>query len=130
MALHWTLCYVHLSLLLGSPKLDTALQVWHHQCGAEGKDHYSQAAGNTPARAAQDTISLICSKDILVAYVQLGVCQVLFCKAALQVVDPSVYWCMGLLLLRCRTWYFPLWNLMRFLSAHFSSLSRSLWMAA
>ncbi|KAK4826847.1 hypothetical protein QYF61_011715 [Mycteria americana] len=37
---------------------------------------------------------------------------------------------MGLFIPRGRTWYFHLLNFMRFLSAHFSSLSRSLWMAA
>jgi len=43
---------------------------------------------------------------------------------------PSIYWCMGLSLPRCRTLHFPLLNCMRFLSAHFSSLLRSLWLAA
>lgn len=42
---------------------------------------------------------------------------------------PGVYWCMGLFLLRCKTWHFPLLNFMRFLSAQFSSLFRSLLMA-
>jgi len=37
---------------------------------------------------------------------------------------------MDLLLPRYRTWRFPLFNCMRFLSAHFSSLLRSLWIAA
>ena len=38
---------------------------------------------------------------------------------------PSLYWCMGLFLPRCRTLNFPLLNLIRFLSAQLSSLSRS-----
>lgn len=37
--------------------------------------------------------------------------------------------CLGLFLLRCRTWRF-LWSFMMFLPACFSSLSRSLWVAA
>ncbi|KAK4806792.1 hypothetical protein QYF61_005588 [Mycteria americana] len=41
-----------------------------------------------------------------------------------------MYWCLGLFLPRGRTLPFPLLNFMRFLSAHFSSLFRSLWMAA
>ena len=45
-------------------------------------------------------------------------------------VDSSIYRCLGLFLPRCRTLHFPLLNFMRLLSAHFSSLSRSLWMAA
>ena len=43
---------------------------------------------------------------------------------------PSRYWCLGLFLPMCRMLHFPLLNCMRFQSAHFSSLLRSLWMAA
>ena len=43
---------------------------------------------------------------------------------------PSLYWCMGLFLPSCRTLHLPLLNLIRFLSAQLSSLSRSRWMAA
>ena len=43
---------------------------------------------------------------------------------------PSLYWCMGLFLPRCRTVHLPLLNLIRFLSAQLSSLSRSRWLAA
>ena len=43
---------------------------------------------------------------------------------------PSLYWCMGLFLPRCRTLHLPLLNFIRFLSAQLSSLSRSHWMAA
>ena len=43
---------------------------------------------------------------------------------------PSLYWCMGLFLPRCRTLHLPLLNLIRFLSAQLSSLSRCHWMAA
>lgn len=41
-------------------------------------------------------------------------------------VAPSIYWHMRLFLPRCRTLYFSLLNLTRFLSARFSSLLRSL----
>lgn len=44
--------------------------------------------------------------------------------------SPSLYRCMGLFFPRCRIWYFPLSNLMRFRTAHFSSLLMSLWMVA
>ena len=43
---------------------------------------------------------------------------------------PSLYWCMGLLLPRCRTLHLPLLNFIRFLCAQLSSLSRSRWMTA
>ena len=43
---------------------------------------------------------------------------------------PSLYWCMALFLPRCRTLHLPLLNLIRFLFAQLSSLSRSHWTAA
>ena len=43
---------------------------------------------------------------------------------------PSMYWCLGLFRPCCRTLHFPFLNFMKFLSAHFSILLRSLWMAA
>ncbi|XP_066851872.1 lethal(3)malignant brain tumor-like protein 2 isoform X4 [Anser cygnoides] len=42
----------------------------------------------------------------------------------------GVCWCLGLFLPRGRTLHFPVLNFTGFSSAHFSSLSRSLWMAA
>ena len=44
--------------------------------------------------------------------------------------SPSLYWYMRLFLPMCRTLHFPLLNFSRFLSALFSSLSRSFWMVA
>lgn len=41
---------------------------------------------------------------------------------------PALYWCLGLLICRCRPWHFPLLSFMRFPSAHFSSLWRFFWM--
>lgn len=43
---------------------------------------------------------------------------------------PDTYLCLGLFLLRCSTLHFCLLKLTRFLSAHFSSLTRTLWVAA
>lgn len=42
---------------------------------------------------------------------------------------PSLYWCMGLFLHKHKIWHFFLLNSMRFMLTHFSSLSKSLWMA-
>ena len=36
--------WVHVCLVLGSPELDPALQVWPHQCWAGGKDHLPRPA--------------------------------------------------------------------------------------
>jgi len=43
---------------------------------------------------------------------------------------PSLSWCMGLFLPRCRTLHLPLLSFIRFLCAQLSSLSRFRWMAA
>ena len=51
-------------------------------------------------------------------------------RAARQQVSPSLYWCMGLFLPRCRTLHLPLLIFIRFLPTQLSSLSRSCWMAA
>lgn len=45
-----------------------------------------------------------------------------------DLVIPSAYCFLGLFLCRCKTLHFPLLNFLRFLSAHFSSLSRCLCM--
>ncbi|KAK4818489.1 hypothetical protein QYF61_014219 [Mycteria americana] len=44
--------------------------------------------------------------------------------------SSSLYWNRGLPRTRCRTLHLALLNLMRFTQAHFSSLSRSLWMTS
>ena len=87
-----SLQHVHVSLVLASPELDTAPQVWPHQCWVEGKDHLPRPAGYAFFNAAQDAIHLLCSKGTLLPHVQLVVhqdTQVLFCKAAFQLGDPQ-----------------------------------------
>ncbi|KAJ7401573.1 hypothetical protein BTVI_94439 [Pitangus sulphuratus] len=41
-------------LELGSPELDTALQMWPHQGRVEGQDHLPQPAGDAFPKALQD----------------------------------------------------------------------------
>jgi len=69
-----SLQYVHVSLILGSPELDTVLQVWPPVL-IEVKDRLPQPAGTTLLNAAKDTIYLPCRKGTSVADVQLGVHQ-------------------------------------------------------
>lgn len=54
--------------------------------------------------------------------------QVIFCKIAFQPVVTRLNWCSGLFHPRC--WTMLLLNFRRFLSTHFFSPSRSLWIAA
>lgn len=56
----WPYTGIHpVCLVLGSPELDPAFQVWPYQCWVEGKEIPSQPAGNTLPNAAQDCLSLL-----------------------------------------------------------------------
>ena len=99
-----------------------------HQGRVEGEENLPQPAGHTPLNSPQDPIGIPGNQGTLLAYGQLVVrqhSQVPLHRAALQQVSPSLYWCMGLFLPRCRTLPLPLLNFFRFLSAQLSSLSRS-----
>ena len=128
-----SLQYANASLILGSPELGTAHQVWPYQCWIEGSDHIPWSVGNIPADAAQNSISFLCHNSALLADVQAW-CppgpQVFFAKLLSNWAAPTTYWFLGLFLPRCRTLHLPLLNCMTFQWAHFSSLSGSLWMAA
>lgn len=118
-----SLHYVHPSFLLGRQKLDTAVQAWPHLCWADRRNHHSWPAGNTSAQAAQELV-LTHSKGIF-GWSSMFNCQVLSCKAAFQhvlvyVVIPS----------QVQDLVLSVVNLMRFLSAHFTSLPKSYRMAA
>jgi len=100
----------------------------------EGKNHLPLPAVTTLSNAAQDAIHLLGCEDILLAHVQLG-CppghpRSFSAKLLSSCMFPSVYWCKVLFLPWGRTLRFLLSNFTRFLSAHFSSLLWSLWMAA
>lgn len=51
-------------------------------------------------------------------------------KTISNCVAPKMSWCLWLFLPMCKALHFPPLNFMRFLSAYFSSLRKSLWMAA
>ena len=53
--------YVHVSLLLGSPELGTALQLWSHQCSEEGKDHPLNLPLRLSTSSATSTLTLFSS---------------------------------------------------------------------
>ena len=96
-----------------------------HQGRVEGEENLPGPAGHSP-NAPQDLISFLGSQGMLLAHGQPVVhqdTQVPLHRAALQQVRPSLYWCMGLFLPRCRTLHLPLLYLISFLSAQLSSLS-------
>ena len=57
-----SLQYVHICLVLGSPELNTVLQVWPHQCWVEGKAPLPRPAGHTLPNAAQETTSHLAAR--------------------------------------------------------------------
>ena len=81
---------LHVSLVLGSPELHTALQTWPPQGSVEAKDHLPPPADNTLPNAAQHTLGLLGHKGTVLARGQLVVhqaSQVLLCTAAFQQVS-------------------------------------------
>ncbi|KAK4823325.1 LOW QUALITY PROTEIN: hypothetical protein QYF61_000927 [Mycteria americana] len=123
---------LHVLLVLRAPELDTVLQVRSHQSRAEAQNHLPRPAGHTSFDAAQDTVGLLGCERTLRTHVQLFIHQypqVLFRRAALNHIIPQP-------VLKPRitptqvTLHLASLNLMRFTQAHFSSLSKSLWMTS
>lgn len=124
--------YVHVSFLLRSSDLDWALQMWPHWYWVKGKNHLPQPPGNVLPSGAWEVVGRLCCNGAVLADVQFLLHQdpqVLLCKTAFQLFNPSLYSCMDLSLLKCRASHFPSLNFLRLLLAHFSSLSRFLWTA-
>jgi len=79
--------YVHDSLVLGSPELDSTLQVWAHQCLAEEKDVLFDLLARLCLMHPRLLISLPCSEGTLLVHVHRGVhkhAQGLFGQAVFQ----------------------------------------------
>lgn len=58
-----------LSVSMGSQKLDTALQMWSHQCQTDGKNHFPGRAGYSISNIS--TVVFFCCQATLLAYIQL-----------------------------------------------------------
>lgn len=113
------------------PQLDT-VQVRLHQGWAEREDHLPEPAGNALPKSAQDTICIHGYRGTLLAHGQLvhHDSQVPLHRAIFPHSAPSLYWCTGLLLPRCRILHLSLLNFKRFLFTLVFSLSRSFWITA
>lgn len=70
-------------------------------------------------------MDLLCYRDNFLVHFQLLVSLILSCRAVFQQTSPSLYWCMGLFLLKCRTLHLPLLTWMRFMFIYFPGLFRS-----
>ncbi|GAB0205260.1 hypothetical protein GRJ2_002991600 [Grus japonensis] len=78
---------LHVSPVLGTPDLDTVLQVESHKSRVEGQNHLPRPAGHTSFDAAQDTVGFLGCKRTLLAHVELLINQypqVLLLRAALN----------------------------------------------
>jgi len=74
-------------LVLGTPELDTGLQVGSHQSGVEGQNHLPRPAGHASLDAAQDTVGRLGCECTLVAHVKFFIYQypqILLLRAALN----------------------------------------------
>lgn len=103
-----------------------------NECQVKGVNHFPQSTVCACVCIAEDTAGHLCCQDTLLACAQLAVgpSWAFFAELLPSLSVPSLYHSQGLFLPRGRTWHLCLLNFMRFLSAHSSSLSRSLWMAA
>ncbi|KAK4816662.1 hypothetical protein QYF61_019898, partial [Mycteria americana] len=87
-----TLQHLNVSLVVGDPTLNTAFEVWPHQCRVQGHDHFPSPAGHTISDTSQDAIGLVGHLGTLLAHIQPAVDQhpqVLLCLAAFQPVFPK-----------------------------------------
>ena len=92
--------------LLGSPELDTVLQVRPDQGRVEGKDHLPWPAGHTPFNIPQNSTGLTGHKGTLQAYGQPVIHQdprSFSAEPLSSKSSPNLYWYLWLFLLRCKT---------------------------
>lgn len=124
-----TLQSVHVFLVLGSPELNPALQMFlTTDDRAEGSP-----SGNILLNKAQDAVCPYLPQGTSLAHVPLyppGPPDPFSANLLLSWLALSLSCCMGLFTPRPRTRHLPLLSWLMFLSAQFSSMLRSLWIAA
>lgn len=127
---------VHSLSHLSGPSLDSSVSLlyWGHHgwtqhdwCCTERKDHFCLSPGSAFPNAAQEAVGHLCSKWHIAgsAYVSWHP-RSFSAKLLSSQLVPSMYWCTGLFLSRCRTSHFPLLCFVRSPSSQFSSLFGSL----
>lgn len=125
MTIHWTDSRLSISFLYWGAKTWTQHSDVSLQCWAERRDHLPQAAGETHPNRPKEAVVLLCHRGALLAHGPLAVHhnpKVLLSELLSIPLAQNLYWCMSLFLCRGRSLYFPLFNSMRCLSAHFPSL--------
>lgn len=99
--------------------------MWCHPCCLDGKDHLPSPAGNALPNAAQDVVGCLCCEGMLPAQIIFFFLRSFFAKLLSTQLFPSPSWDQQSSPGK-RTFHFFFLNFMRFPSAHFSSLSKSL----
>lgn len=133
-ALHWTVSSMSMSLLY----LEARNQLQHSRSGFTGAEQRRKITSLLYLLAMlcltqpRNTVGILYSREhiagVCSAWCPLGELRVAFCLAAFWTGGP---WDVLVLFLpRGRALHFSMQNFLRFLPAPFSSLSRSLWMAA
>ncbi|KAK4830116.1 hypothetical protein QYF61_008543 [Mycteria americana] len=87
-----TLQHLHVSLVVGGPKLNTVFEVRPHQCRVQGHDHFPSPAGHAIFDTSQDAIGFLGRLGTLLAHIQAAVNQhprALLCQAAFQPLFPK-----------------------------------------
>jgi len=118
--------HVHIFLVLGSPDLDTVLQVEPYQCWARRMDHLPRPAGNALSNAAQEAVTFA-TRTLCLLMANLVSIRTLRSSGKLLTASLSsactVAWGYS-----SPDFSFPFTELWDAFSEQFFSLSRSVWM--
>jgi len=118
--------------VLGSPELNTQLQVRPDQCRVEREDHFPWPTGHSPFNAPQDPIGLLNHQGTVRAHRQTVIYQdpqVLLHRAPLQQVMSQPVLILAAIPSQVQDSALAFLNLIWFIAAQLISLSRACWMA-
>lgn len=134
--IQWTLSNMSMSLALGSPEQDTAVQLWPHRALSKGKGPPASTCWQTgkpflmQLRTPLTFLVATTHHWLMVNVVSTRMRMSLFCQAAFQLCSSQPVLVHGVVLPQGQDVALPFFNFMRSLSACCFSLSRSIQMAA
>lgn len=107
----YMLKHLNIPCTVRGPKLNTVFEVRSHQCWIQRDNHFSCPAGCTISNVGQDAISFL--GHFMFSWLSACI-PTSFSSGQLSIhSSQSLHLCMGLLWSRCRTWHYPLLNVMR-----------------
>ena len=125
----WASISIEIFTFTGEPQTGHNIQIWYHRWQTEGKGHFPETTGYTLA----NMVNYLWWKGhcrSMLSLLMIRISRSFSFEPLSSQFAPSLCWCMGLFLPRCRIWHLPMVIFVRFLCAHFSNLAGSLWMAA